>query len=48
LVNVSPSILLKAEAEKNPGVKVKIRDALEKGEQVPDEIVLRLIDNRLR
>jgi adenylate kinase len=48
LVNVSPMELLKQEAEKNPGVKVKVRDALEKGEAIPDEIVLRLVDARLR
>lgn len=48
LVNVSPSLLLKAEAERNPGIKIKIRESLERGEPVPDEILLRLIDNRLR
>ena len=48
LVNVSPMDLLKQEAEKNPGVKVKVRDALEKGDAIPDEILLRLVDARLR
>ena len=48
LVNVSPSLLLKTEAERNPGIKIKIRESLERGEPVPDEILLRLIDNRLR
>lgn len=48
LVNVSPSILLKAEAERAPGIKIKIRESVERGEPVPDEILLRLIDNRLR
>jgi adenylate kinase len=48
LVNVSPALLLKAEAEKNPGLKIKIRESLEKGEPIPDEIILRLVDTRLR
>jgi len=48
LVNVSPAELLKAESEHNPGIKLKVRDALEKGEAIPDEIVLRLVDARLR
>ena len=48
MINVSPEELLKKEAEKNPGIKIKIREALEKGEPVPDEIILRLIDQRLR
>ena len=48
LVNVSPAELLKAESERNPGIKLKVRDALEKGEAIPDEIILRLVDARLR
>lgn len=48
MINISPEELLKQEAEKNPGIKIKIREALEKGEPVPDEIILRLIDQRLR
>ena len=48
IVHVSPEELLKAEAEKNPGVKLKIRGSVESGESIPDEIMLRLIDSRLR
>ena len=48
IVHVSPEELLKAEAEKNPGVKLKIRGSLESGDSIPDEIMLRLIDSRLR
>lgn len=48
LVNVSPMDLLKQESEKNPGVKLKVREALEKGDPIPDEIILRLVDARLR
>ena len=48
LVNVCPADLIKVEAEKNPGIKLKIKEALEQGEQIPDEILLRLIDVRLR
>ncbi len=48
IVHVSPEELLKAEAEKNPGVKLKIRGSVESGDSIPDEIMLRLIDSRLR
>jgi len=48
LVNVSPMELLNQEAEKNPGIKIKVREALEKGDPIPDEIILRLVDARLR
>jgi adenylate kinase len=48
LVNVSPMELLKAEAERNLGIKLKVRESLEKGDPIPDEIILRLIDARLR
>lgn len=48
IVHVSPEELLKAEAEKNPGVKLKIKGSIENGDSVPDEIMLRLIDTRLR
>lgn len=48
LVHIHPEELIKAEAERNPGIKMKIKESLEKGEQVPDEIVLRLIDARMR
>jgi len=48
VVNVSPMELLKAEAERNPGIKLKVRESLEKGDPIPDEIMLRLVDARLR
>jgi len=47
-VHINPSELIKAEAEKNPGIKPKIKEAMEAGEPIPDEIVLRLVDTRLR
>lgn len=40
--------LLREESEKNPGIKIKVKEALEKGDPIPDEIILRLIDARLR
>ena len=40
--------LLKAESERTPGIKLKVRESLEKGEPIPDEIILRLVDARLR
>lgn len=40
--------MLKAEAEKNPGIKLRIKETVQAGEQIPDEIILRLIDTRLR
>ena len=43
-----PEDLLKVEAEKNPGIKLKIKESVDNGEQVPDEIMLRLIGSRLR
>jgi len=48
LVNVSPRDLLKIEQQTNPAVKVKVQQALEAGENIPDEILLRLIDQRLK
>jgi adenylate kinase len=48
LICVSPQHLLKEEAERNPPIKVKITEAAEKGEPVPDEILLRLVDARIR
>ena len=47
LVNVCPDKLLKAEAEKNPPVKIKIQQARENGEPIPDEIMLKLIEERI-
>ena len=34
MVNVSPIELLKVEAERNPGVKLRVRDAIEKGSKL--------------
>ena len=48
LVNISPSELLKAEYERNPGTKVLVREALEKGDPIPNDLILRLVDERLR
>lgn len=48
LVHVCPDILLKAEAEKNAGIKLKIKSYVDGGDEVPDEILFRLIDSRLR
>mgnify|MGYP000630963261 CR=1 FL=1 len=48
LVHVSPEDLLRSEAERHPGIKLKIKESVEKGDPVPDEIMLRLIDGRLR
>lgn len=48
LVNICPRNLLKEAAEKNPPIKVKLQQAAESGEQVPDEILLRLVDERIR
>jgi len=48
LVNVSPQKLLREAAEKNPPIKMKLHQAAENGEQVPDEILLRLVDERIR
>ena len=48
LVCVSPQKLLKAEGEKNPPIKMKIQEAAANGTPVPDEIILRLVDERIR
>jgi adenylate kinase len=48
LVLISPQKILKEEAERNPPIKIKLQEAAEKGEPVPDEILLRLIDQRVR
>ena len=44
LVNVSPQKIIKAEAERNPPIKIKLQEAAESGTQIPDEIILRLVD----
>ena len=36
-----------AEAEKNPAIKIKMAEAIESGVGIPDEILLRMIDQRL-
>ena len=48
LVNVSPANILRAEAERNPPIKIKLQEAASKGESIPDEIILCLVDERLR
>ncbi len=48
LVHVCPDLLLKAEAEKFEGIKLKIKSVTEGGDEVPDDIILRIIDTRLR
>jgi adenylate kinase len=48
LVHICPAELVKVDAEQNPGIKLKIKEAVQNGEQIPDEIMLRLIDARLR
>jgi len=48
LVLVSPQTLLLAEAEIQPAIKIKMQEALETGVGIPDEILLRLIDQRIR
>ena len=48
LVLISPQKILKAEAERNPPIKIKLQEAAESGTPVPDEIILRLIDARIR
>ena len=48
LVCISPHKILTAEAERNPPIKMKIRQAMDNGEAIPDEIILRLVDERIR
>ncbi len=48
MVCVSPHKILKAEAERNPPIKIKLQEAMENGQQIPDEIILRLVDDRIR
>ena len=48
LVCISPQKILIAEAERNPPIKMKIRQAQDNGEAIPDEIILRLVDERIR
>ena len=48
LVNISPRNLLKEAAENNPPIKMKLQEAALEGEGVPDEILLRLVEERIR
>lgn len=48
LVFVSPEKLVREEQERNPGVKQRVSQALERGEEIPDEVTLRQIDARLK
>lgn len=48
MVHINPIDLLKAEGERNPGIKQKTKESIENGDPVPDEIVLRLVDQRLK
>ena len=48
LVNISPRNLLKEAAENNPPIKMKLQEAALSGEGVPDEILLRLVEERIR
>ena len=47
LVNVSPLKLLQAEAKRNPAIKNKLIQSQEMGVEVPDDILLRVVDARL-
>ena len=48
LVLISPQKILRAEAENNPPIKIKLQEAAENGTPIPDEIILRLLEVRLR
>jgi len=48
LVWVCPRHLVKAECEKNPGIKLQVKEAIENGEPIPDSLILRLVDDRLK
>ena len=47
LVNVSPQLLVEEESRKNPAVRIQVKEALEAGEDLPEEIVLRLVRERI-
>jgi pantothenate kinase len=47
LVNVSPLQLVQAEAKINPMIKTKVQQALDSGHEIPDDILKRVIDQRL-
>mmetsp|Transcript_42285 Transcript_42285/g.30481 ORF Transcript_42285/g.30481 Transcript_42285/m.30481 type:complete len:103 (+) Transcript_42285:730-1038(+) len=48
LVKICTRTLLKKEMQRNPQITSVIQNALDKGEMVPDEIVLTLVEQRLR
>ena len=48
LINVSPALLIKQECAKHPAIKTQVKKALEAGEPVPDDLILRLVENRLK
>jgi adenylate kinase len=41
-------LLIREEQERNPGVKLRVQQALEKGEDIPDEVTIRQVDARLK
>ena len=45
---ISPQKILREEAERNPPIKIKMQEAADRGEQVADEILLPLVDARIR
>jgi len=45
---ISPQKILREEAERNPPIKIKMQEAADIGEQVADEILLPLVDARIR
>lgn len=47
LVNISLQALAQKEAESNPAVRERIRQKLEKGEEIPDDISIGLIRKRI-
>lgn len=48
LVLVSPMNLLNEESKRIPAIKIKVQEALDAGRDIPDEILLRAIDKRLK
>jgi adenylate kinase len=47
MVVISPMNLVNAEAKKNPAIRIKIDHAQESGQDVPDDILQRVVDTRL-
>lgn len=48
LVKVCPEDLIRDEQDRNPGMKLKVTEAQEKGDEIPNEVLLRMIDARLK